>query len=71
MIGFTGALLAMAVVALAGAVLGNLAFHLPLAVPTPTVLAVVSATVLVCMLVAALVAWGATRVRPVETLRYE
>ncbi|HLY32833.1 MAG TPA: FtsX-like permease family protein, partial [Ktedonobacterales bacterium] len=71
MIGFTGALLAMLVVALAAAVLGRLAFNLPLGVPTPTVLAVVAATVTVCMLVAAVVAWGATRVRPVETLRYE
>jgi len=71
MIGFTGALLAMLVVAVAAAALGKLAFNLPLGVPTPTVLAVVAATAVVCMLVAALVAWGATRVRPVETLRYE
>ncbi len=71
MIGFTGALLAMLVVAVAAAAAGSLAFHLPLGVPTPTVLAVVAATAVVCMLVAALVAWGATRVRPVETLRYE
>jgi len=71
MIGFTGALLAMLVVAVAAAALGKLAFNLPLGVPTTTVLAVVGATAVVCMLVAALVAWGATRIRPVETLRYE
>ena len=70
-IGFTAALLAMLVVAAAAALLGKLAFNLPLAIPTPTVLLVVAATAAVCMIVAAAVAWGAARVRPLEVLRYE
>jgi ABC-type antimicrobial peptide transport system permease subunit len=70
-VAFTGALLALVVVVVAAAGLGKLAFNLPIAIPTPTVLGVVAATVAVCVAVAVLVAWRATRVRPVEVLRYE
>jgi predicted lysophospholipase L1 biosynthesis ABC-type transport system permease subunit len=70
-IGFTGGLLAMLVAAALATVLGTLAFNLPIGVPAPTVLVVVLATAVVCMLVAAMVAWGAVRVRPVAVLRYE
>jgi len=70
-VAFTGALLALVVVVAAAAMLGKVAFNLPIAIPTPTVLGVVAATVAVCVAVAVLVAWRATRVRPVEVLRYE
>jgi putative ABC transport system permease protein len=59
------------VIGFTAALLGRLAFNLPLAIPAPTVLLVVAATAAVCMIVAAAVAWGAARVRPVEVLRYE
>jgi ABC-type antimicrobial peptide transport system permease subunit len=51
--------------------LGKVAFNLPISIPTPTVLGVVAATVAACVAVAVVVAWQATRVRPVEVLRYE
>ncbi|HEX6542647.1 MAG TPA: FtsX-like permease family protein [Ktedonobacterales bacterium] len=70
-VGFTAALLALVVVVAAAATLGKVAFNLTIAVPTPTVLGVVAATVSVCIAVAVVVAWRATRVRPVEVLRYE
>jgi putative ABC transport system permease protein len=70
-VGFTGSLLALVVVVAAAATLGKVAFNLPINIPTPTVLGVVAATVAACVAVAALVAWQATRVRPVEVLRYE
>ncbi|MEO7001512.1 MAG: FtsX-like permease family protein [Ktedonobacterales bacterium] len=70
-VGLTGGLLAMLVVAVVAAVLGKFAFNLPIAIPVPTALGVVAATAVICMLVAALVAWRPTRVRPVEVLRYE
>ena len=70
-VAFIGALLAMLVVAGVAAALGRFAFNLPITIPLPTTLGVVAATVGICMLVAALVAWRATRVRPVEVLRYE
>jgi putative ABC transport system permease protein len=69
--GFTSALLALVVVVAAATALGKLAFNLTVAISTPTVVGVVAATVGVCMAVAASVAWHATRVRPVEVLRYE
>src|SRR5262249_42682592 len=70
-IGFIGALLAMLLVTLASALLNVLVFHTDFGVPAPIVLGLVGATALVCMVVAALVAWNATRVRPLEVLRYE
>jgi putative ABC transport system permease protein len=70
-IGFTGSLLALVVVVAAATLLGRAAFNLTMEIPTLTVLGVVAATVTVCLVVAVLVAWQATRVRPVAVLRYE
>ena len=70
-VGFTGAFLAMLLVTLATTVLGKVVFNLSFGIPAPIVLGVVLATAAVCMVVAASVAWGATRVRPLEVLRYE
>lgn len=70
-IGFTGALLAMLLVTLATLVLSRVVFNSPFGVATPLVLGIVLATAGVCMIVAGFVAWGATRVRPLEVLRYE
>ncbi|MGZ3582944.1 MAG: ABC transporter permease [Ktedonobacterales bacterium] len=70
-VGFIGALLAMLLVTLATTLLGKLVFDVNFGVPAFIVLAVVAATALVCMLVAAAVAFQATRVRPLEVLRYE
>ena len=70
-IGFTGGLLAMLLVTLALTVLGKLVFKTDFGVSLPLVLVVVLATAVVCMFVAASVAWNAVRVRPLEVLRYE
>ncbi|HEU5200888.1 MAG TPA: FtsX-like permease family protein [Ktedonobacterales bacterium] len=70
-VGFTGAVLAMLLVTLATVVLEKLVFKFDLAVSTPLVLGIVLATAAVCAFIAGLVAWGATRVRPLEVLRYE
>ncbi|HEX6798465.1 MAG TPA: FtsX-like permease family protein [Ktedonobacterales bacterium] len=70
-IGFTGGALAMLLVALAVDLLGQLLFNAAFVTPAATVLTIVPGAVLVCMLVAALVAWQAARVRPLEVLRYE
>jgi ABC-type antimicrobial peptide transport system permease subunit len=70
-IGFTSALLALVVVVIAATALGKFALNIAVVIPTSTALGVVAATVAVCMAVAAMVAWRATRVRPVEVLRYE
>jgi putative ABC transport system permease protein len=70
-VGFTGAVLAMLLVTLATVVLAQLVFKLTLGVSAPIVLGIVLATAAVCMLIAGLVAWSATRVRPLEVLRYE
>jgi putative ABC transport system permease protein len=71
MVGFTGALLAMLLVTLATTILSKAVFNSPFGVATPLVLGIVLATAAVCMAVAGFVAWGATRVRPLEVLRYE
>ncbi len=70
-IGLTGGVLAMVLVALATRLLGSLVFNATFTMPLVTVLELVPAAVLVCMLVAAVVAFGATRVRPLQVLRYE
>ena len=70
-IGFTGALLAMFFVSLATFLISKKVFQTPLSLSVPIVLGVVLATAVVCMVVAAWVANGATRVRPLEVLRYE
>jgi putative ABC transport system permease protein len=70
-IGFTGGVLAMLLVAAALFILGLLIKSLNFGVETGLVLAIIFTTAAVCMIVAAAVAWNATRVRPLEVLRYE
>jgi predicted lysophospholipase L1 biosynthesis ABC-type transport system permease subunit len=70
-VGFTGALLAMLLVTLALTVLGKIVFKIDFGVGAPIVLGIIAASAAVCMVVAGFVAWGATRVRPLEVLRYE
>ncbi|HLY32071.1 MAG TPA: FtsX-like permease family protein [Ktedonobacterales bacterium] len=71
MVGLAGALLAMLLVSLAIGLLGQFLFKTSFGVTALLVLAIVGVTALVCMIVAAGVAWSATRVRPLEVLRYE
>jgi predicted lysophospholipase L1 biosynthesis ABC-type transport system permease subunit len=71
MIGFLGGTVAMVLVALAVRALGSLLFNATFVTPAADVLALVPAVVLACGLVAAAIAWTATRVRPLEVLRYE
>jgi ABC-type antimicrobial peptide transport system permease subunit len=70
-VGGIGAVAGMAMVSLATALLGGLALKTTLAVSTPTVLVIIAGVILLSMLVAAIVAWGPSRVRPLEVLRYE
>ncbi len=71
LIGFGGSLVAMLIVTLANYILDVYVFKLTLGVGPALSIGVVAATTLVCMLVAALVAYSAARVRPLEVLRYE
>jgi predicted lysophospholipase L1 biosynthesis ABC-type transport system permease subunit len=71
LVGFSGSLLAMLLVSVALTLLGNLLLNTALTAAALTVLGIVLATALICMLIAGLVAWSATRVRPLEVLRYE
>ncbi len=71
LIGFGGSLLAMLIVTLANYILDVYVFKLNLGVGPTLSIGVVAATTLVCMLVAAIVAYSAARVRPLEVLRYE
>ncbi len=70
-IGFTGGLLAMLLVSVALLILGLFLKSLNFGVPAGLLLGVIFATAIVCMIVAGVVAWNATRVRPLEVLRYE
>jgi putative ABC transport system permease protein len=70
-VGFTGGLMAMLLVTLAMTILSKVVFKTDFGVGAPLALGIVLATALVCMIVAASVAWNATRVRPLEVLRYE
>ncbi len=70
-VGFTGGLLAMVLAVVAASLLGKLTFGLSFTIAPALVLSVVLGAAAVCMLVAALVAWNAVRVRPLEVLRYE
>ncbi len=71
LIGFTGSLVAMLIVTLANYILDVYVFKLTLGVGPLIAVIVVAATTFVCMLVAAIVAYSAARVRPLEVLRYE
>jgi predicted lysophospholipase L1 biosynthesis ABC-type transport system permease subunit len=70
-VGFVGALAAMGLATLLATLLAKVAFNVPVQANPLLVLGIVAATSAVCMLIAGLVAWGATRVRPLEVLRYE
>jgi len=62
---------ALLVVALVSAVIGQAVTQADIQISLPLVLALVAGSSVLCMLVAAVVAWGAARVRPLEVLRYE
>jgi ABC-type antimicrobial peptide transport system permease subunit len=70
-VGGTGALLAMLLVTLATSLLGTFVFKAPFGVPTTIALGLILGAVVLAMIVSALVAWSAVRVRPLEVLRYE
>jgi hypothetical protein len=70
-VGFTGGVLAMLLVSFALFILGQQVKALNFGVETGLVLLLVFGTALVSVVVALLVAWSATRVRPLEVLRYE
>ncbi len=70
-VGFLGALLAMLLVSLATTVLATLVFKTDLGISMPIVFGVTFITAALTMVVAGLVAWRATRVRPLDVLRYE
>ena len=71
MIGFAGSVFAMLLATLMALALAKVAFNVTVQANPAVVLGVVAATSAVCIGIAALVAWGATRVRPLEVLRYE
>ena len=70
-VGFSGGVLAMLLVSLALFILGQQVKSLNFGVETGLVLAIIFGTAIVSVVVALLVAWNATRVRPLEVLRYE
>jgi predicted lysophospholipase L1 biosynthesis ABC-type transport system permease subunit len=70
-VGFLAGLLAMVLVTVATTILSREVFKTDFGVAVPIVVAIVVASALVCMVVAAGVAWNATRVRPLDVLRYE
>ncbi|MGN6675132.1 MAG: ABC transporter permease [Thermomicrobiales bacterium] len=70
LIGGIGGLLGMMLVALATGIFSQAA-DLSLNVSIVTTIGLIVLVAIVAMLVAALVAWSATRVRPLEVLRYE
>jgi putative ABC transport system permease protein len=71
LVGALGALVAMLLVVGAVVAIGLFVIHITLLVAPLLIAAIIAVTALVTMAVAALVAWGATRVRPLEVLRYE
>ena len=72
LVGGTGAMMAMLLVSLVIFLLGRFVFKaVSLAVAPSTAIAMVLGAILLAMLTAALVAWQAVRVRPLEVLRYE
>ncbi len=70
-IGAVGAFIAMLLAASGVALLGHLLFNLTLNMSPWIVISLVGGAALLAMATAALVAWGAVRVRPLEVLRYE
>ena len=70
-VGAVGAFIAMLLATGATILLGSLLFNLTLDVSPVIALSLIGGTALLAMLTASLVAWGSTRVRPLEVLRYE
>ncbi len=70
-VGATGAFIAMLLAAGGVILLGRLFFNLTLSTAPWIVVCLVVGSALLAMATAALVAWGAVRVRPLEVLRYE
>ncbi len=70
-VGGAGALLAMLFVTLAMISLGNLLFKASFSVSGWMIIVLTAGAALLAMITAALVAYGAVRVRPLEVLRYE
>jgi hypothetical protein len=71
LIGGLGGLLAMVCVTFALFILSKFVFRFTFGVSVEITLAMVFGTMLLAMITASLVAWRATRVRPLEVLRYE
>lgn len=70
-VGGLAAVAGMGAVSLATVPLGKLVLKTDLAVSTPIVLAIIGGICLLTTVVAVLVAWRPTRIRPLEVLRYE
>jgi putative ABC transport system permease protein len=70
-IGAVGAFMAMILAAIVVGLLGHLLFSLTLNMSALVAISLIGGSALLAMLIAALVAWGAVRVRPLEVLRYE
>lgn len=70
-VGGTGALLAMLLVTLATGLLGQFFFKSAFGVSWYIAIGLIAGIALLAMVTSALVAWGSTRVRPLEVLRYE
>ncbi|GAC1624059.1 MAG: hypothetical protein NVS4B11_19180 [Ktedonobacteraceae bacterium] len=71
LVGLLGSLVAMLLVAGSITVLSKFVFQVQIGVGPWLIALIVAVTSLVTMLVALLVSWNATRVRPLEVLRYE
>ncbi|GAC1397967.1 MAG: hypothetical protein NVSMB49_04740 [Ktedonobacteraceae bacterium] len=71
LVGLLGSLVAMLLVAGSITVLSTFIFQVQISVGPWLIALIVSVTSVVTMLVAMLVAWNATRVRPLEVLRYQ
>jgi ABC-type antimicrobial peptide transport system permease subunit len=71
LVGGIGAFLALLLVAVVVAWIGPIYFKLVLSVDLLTAVALVAGATVLAMLIAALVAWSAVRVRPLEVLRFE
>lgn len=71
LVGTLGSLIAMLLVVGAITALSTFDFHIAISAGPGLVGLIISSTALITMLVAALVAWNAVRVRPLDVLRYE
>jgi len=71
LVGLLGSLVAMLLVVGAVTALSRFVFHTQLGIGPPLVALIIVATSLITTIVAAVVAWSAVRVRPLDVLRYE